>query len=332
MKDRILVTGAAGFIGGTFTYEALKKGYKVHGIDNFSNSTNRNIKIFKTKFLENFSFSKVDLADDISELKKIFQKFKPTTVIHFAGLKAVGESEEKPDLYWKNNVDSTKNILQCLNSKISLIFSSSATVYGDSPQQPLTEKSPITPTSVYGKTKVASEELITESSLSKGIKSICLRYFNPVGSHKDHVIVEDYANKPNNLMPRLIQTVKNNTNSIKIFGNDYATKDGTGERDYIHIQDLVNGHMLAMNKIRDVVNFEFYNLGTGNPVSVLELIDTFNSVNNLAVEKNFVDRRKGDVEVCFADPAKAYKELNWQAKFDLAEMCRDSWAGVKNVS
>jgi len=332
LKEKILVTGAAGFIGGTFTYEALKKGYKVHGIDNFSNSTDKNIRIFNTKFSENFTFSQIDLAEDISELREIFLKFIPTIVIHFAGLKAVGESEEKPDLYWRNNVDSTKNILLCLNSKISLIFSSSATVYGDNPQQPLTEKSPITPTSVYGKTKVASEDLIKESSLSKGIKSICLRYFNPVGSHKDHMIVEDYANKPNNLMPRLIQTVKNNTNSIKIFGNDYSTKDGTGERDYIHIQDLVDGHMLAMNKIRDVENFEFYNLGTGNPVSVLELIDTFNSVNHLAVEKNFVDRRKGDVEVCFADPTKACKELNWQAKLDLAEMCRDSWAGVKNVS
>ena len=330
MKEKILVTGAAGFIGGTFTYEALKKGYKVHGIDNFSNSTDKNINIFNTKFLENFTFTKLDLANDILELRKIFKKFKPTIVIHFAGLKAVGESEVKPDLYWKNNVDSTKNILQCLNSKISLIFSSSATVYGDSPQQPLTEKSPITPSSVYGKTKVASEDLIKESSLSKGIKSICLRYFNPIGSHKDYMIVEDYKNKPNNLMPRLIQTVKNNSNSIKIFGNDYSTKDGTGERDYIHIQDLVDGHILAMNKIRDIENFDFYNLGTGNPVSVLELIDTFNSVNNLAVEKNFAERRKGDVEVCFADPAKARKELNWQAKLDLAEMCRDSWAGVKN--
>ena len=330
MTEKILVTGAAGFIGGTFTYEALKKGYRVHGIDNFSNSTDKNIRIFNTKFSENFTFSQIDLANDISELREIFEKFKPSIAIHFAGLKAVGESEEKPDLYWRNNVDSTKNILQCLNSKISLIFSSSATVYGDNPQQPLTEKSPISPSSVYGKTKVASEDLITELSLSKDIKSICLRYFNPIGSHKDHKVVEDYTNKPNNLMPRLIQTVKNNTNSINIFGTDYSTKDGTGERDYIHIQDLVDGHIQAMNKIRDLKNNNFYNLGTGNPVSVLELVDTFNSVNDLTVKKNFIERRKGDVEVCFADPAKAYNELDWKAKLTLEEMCRDSWTAVEN--
>ena len=328
MKERILVTGAAGFIGGTFTYEVLKKGYKVHGIDNFLNSTSRNINLFQKDFPNNFTFSELDLSLDTDRLQKIFETFMPSLVIHFAGLKVVGESEEKPELYWKNNVDSTKNILKCLDSKISLIFSSSASVYGDNPHQPLTENSTLSPKSVYGKTKVESENLIREYSLTRNIKSICLRYFNPVGSHKDYKVVEDYTNKPENLMPRLIETVKNNTNSINIYGNDYSTEDGTGKRDFIHIQDLIDGHIEAMNKMHDLKNCNYFNLGTGKPISVLELINTFNTVNHLNIKKNFVERRKGDVEVCYADPAKAFEQLKWEAKLGLTDMCKDSWVAV----
>lgn len=329
MKEKILVTGAAGFIGGTFTYEVLKKGYKVHGIDNFSNSTSKNINLFQKDFSNNFTFSELDLSLDASKLQKIFKTFMPSLVIHFAGLKVVNESEERPELYWKNNVDSTTNILKCLDSKISLIFSSSASVYGDNPQQPLTENSTLSPKSIYGKTKVASEDLIREYSLARNIKSICLRYFNPVGSHKDYKVVEDYTNKPENLMPRLIETVKNNTNSINIYGNNYSTEDGTGKRDFIHIQDLIDGHIEAMKKINDLKNINYFNLGTGKPISVLELINTFNVVNHLNIKKNFVERRKGDVEVCYADPSKAFEQLKWEAKLGLTEMCKDSWAAVQ---
>ena len=260
LKNRILITGAAGFIGGTFTYEVLKSGYKVHGIDNFSNSTRKNINLFHKEFLNNFTFSELDLSLDIDELQKIFKTFMPSLVIHFAGLKVVSESEEKPEIYWKNNVDSTANILKCLDSETSLIFSSSASVYGDNPQQPVSENSSLNPKSIYGKTKVASEDLIREYSLTKDIKSICLRYFNPVGSHKDYKVVENYTNKPDNLMPRLIETVKNNTNSINVYGNDYSTEDGTGKRDFIHIQDLIDGHIEAMKKIKYLKNINYFNL------------------------------------------------------------------------
>lgn len=330
MIKRILVTGAAGYIGGTFTYEALKRNHIIFGLDNFSNSTPKYIDFFKERFHENFYFSELDLSISKIDLKKIILSFKPDVVLHFAGLKAVGESEQKPDLYWKNNVNATLNILDSIDKNTDLIFSSSATVYGDSSEQPLTEKSRIQATSVYGETKIASEKLIKEASLSKGIKSISLRYFNPVGAHKDFVILEDFLNKPNNLMPKLIEAVKKNINSIDIYGKDYATRDGTGERDYIHIQDLVEAHLKAIEKLKVIENIEFYNLGTGNPISVIELIDTFNRVNKLNIKKNFVARRKGDVEVCYADPSKAMHELEWKAKYNLAEMCRDAWVAVNN--
>ena len=328
MSKRILVTGAAGYIGGTFTYEALKRNHIIFGLDNFSNSTPKYIDFFKERFHENFYFSELDLSISKIDLKKIIFSFKPDVVLHFAGLKAVGESEQKPDLYWKNNVNATLNILDCIDKNTDLIFSSSATVYGDSSKQPLTEKSRIQATSVYGETKIASEKLIKEASSFKGIKAISLRYFNPVGAHKDFVISEDFLNKPNNLMPKLIESAKKNINSIDIYGNDYATRDGTGERDYIHIQDLVEGHLKAIEKLKVIENIEFYNLGTGNPTSVMELIDTFNKVNKLNIKKNFVARRKGDVEVCYTDPSKAMYELEWKAKYNLAEMCRDAWVAV----
>ena len=328
MKETILVTGAAGFIGGTFTYEALKKGYRVHGIDNFSNSTDRNITIFKTNFSKDFTFSEIDLAANIAELRKIFEKFKPSVVIHFAGLKAIGESEVKPELYWKNNVESTHNLLRCCKQGIKFIFSSSATVYGKSSLQPVKENFPVQSNSVYASTKIASELLIKDYSRSKKIKSICLRYFNPLGTHAEGLITENYKSNLSNLMPNIIRNLLNQNKVINIYGDDYETFDGTCERDFIHIMDLVEGHFASMRYTQDV-NFKVFNLGTGKATSVLKLIETFNSANNTNLRIAYAKRRKGDVSACYADPTLANDQLGWKAKRSIKKMCVDAWKPVK---
>lgn len=328
---KILITGCAGYIGGTFCYEALKNNYEVLGIDNFINSTDKNIKSFEKKFSK-FKFINLDLSVAQEEVKDIFDDFAPNCIVHFAGLKAVEESENKPDLYWQNNVLSTLNIMKACSQDTRLIFSSSATVYGESTIQPITEKCPIKAESVYGSTKIASELVIKDYSRKKNIEAICLRYFNPVGSHKDGVIIEDYTNKPSNLMPKLIEAVKNKSNAISVFGNNYNTEDGTGERDYIHISDLVDGHFAAINfayKNGEKL-FKTYNLGTGKATSVLQLIESFSRVNEVSIDINFADRRKGDIEVCYADPSLANHDLKWKAVHNIDEMCRDAWNAVKH--
>ena len=328
-KNKILVTGAAGYIGGTFTYEVLKKGFEVYGIDNFINSDRSNIDTFLREFPAFFGFSEIDLANEVSELKTVLDEFNPDFIVHFAGLKSVGESEEKPDLYMNNNVGSTRNLLENMNSETFFIFSSSATVYGNNPNQPLTEASSIEATSVYGQSKIECENLIKDYAFNKGVKSVCLRYFNPVGSHQEFIVVEDYLNQPNNLMPKLIECVKNGKNTINVYGNDYETKDGTGERDYIHIIDLVEGHIAAMEKVQKIENIDFFNLGTGQSTSVIELISTFNKTNKQSIKINFVDRRKGDVAICYSNPLKAHNELDWRANLSLERMCKDSWEATQ---
>ena len=328
-KNKILVTGVAGYIGGTFAYEVLKMGFKVYGVDSFINSNRNNIDIFFKNFPRDFNFLEIDLANDILELKKVFDEFKPDFIVHFAGLKSVSESQEKPDLYMANNVGSTRNLLENMNPETFFIFSSSATVYGNNPNQPLTEDSPIEATSVYGMSKIECENLIKDYAFNKGVKSICLRYFNPVGSHQEFVVVEDYLNQPDNLMPKLIECVKNGKNTINVYGSDYKTKDGTGERDYIHIIDLVEGHIAAIDKVQKIENIDFFNLGTGQSTSVVELISTFNKTNEQNIKINYVDRRLGDVAICYSNPLKAHNELNWQAKLSLERMCKDSWEAVQ---
>ena len=328
-KNKILVTGAAGYIGGTFTYEVLKKGFEVYGIDNFINSDRSNIDTFLREFPAVFGFSEIDLANEVSELKTVLDEFNPDFIVHFAGLKSVGESEEKPDLYMNNNVGSTRNLLENMNSETFFIFSSSATVYGNNPNQPLTEASSVEATSVYGQSKIECENLIKDYAFNKGVKSVCLRYFNPVGSHQEFIVVEDYLNQPNNLMPKLIECVKNGKNTINVYGNDYETRDGTGERDYIHIIDLVEGHIAAMDKVQKIQNIDFFNLGTGQSTSVVELISTFNKTNKQSIKINFVDRRKGDVAICYSNPLKAHNELDWRANLSLERMCKDSWEATQ---
>ena len=328
----ILVTGSAGYIGATFAFECLNRGYKVIGIDNYLNSTPKNTEILKANFGD-FFFIEHDLSKNVTKkLQDCIKDSKIDFVVHFAALKAVGESELQPMLYWENNLKATMNVVNImLKNKIKkIVFSSSATVYGDSQIQPIKEDFIIKPTSTYGSTKIASEYLLNDLSKTKKIDVVLLRYFNPVGCHAELKIFEDPNGQPNNLMPRIIRTALGLDKTLKIFGKDYDTADGTGERDYIHIQDLVDGHLSALNYLKKSDGCNAFNLGTGKSVSVLELIKNFEIINNTKVATEFISRREGDVDRCYADPAKSSKILKWNAKKNLREMCEDAWLPFKD--
>ena len=328
----ILVTGGAGYIGGTFAYEALKNNHNVLALDNFSNSKPEQIKKLKSIFNKNFSFNEIDLSIQSNELSECLREFKPDVVVHFAGLKAVGESQSNPIKYWDNNVVSSINLLKAMaeNSIKKLIFSSSATVYGDSKLQPIPETADIKSMSVYGSTKIAIERMFSEAASIGKIDVVSLRYFNPVGAHKEKIIFENPFDFPNNLMPRIIRVALGIDEKLEIYGDDYETKDGSGERDYIHILDLINGHFSAINYILEHNGESVFNLGTGTSTSVFELIKTFQSVNSLKIPYKISKRRAGDVARCFADPSLALEKLNWQTEYNLSEMCMDAWLGVKD--
>ena len=329
---KILVTGAAGYIGGTFAYEALKKGFKVFGIDSFINSSDATPALLKENFNELWNFSNFDLATQPTELEKLFQRAKPDIVVHFAGLKAVEESEEKPFMYWKNNLLSSLNILNCMTkyNVTNLIFSSSATVYGDSKEQPVTENHEIKSISTYGSTKIAIEQLIKDFSKTNTINAVSLRYFNPVGSHSERIIYENPYDYPNNLMPRIIRVALGIDKEIKIYGKNYKTSDGTGERDYIHISDLIDGHFSSIDFLNKNTGCYSFNIGTGKPTSVIKLIEAFEDQNDIKIPFSFSERRKGDVERCYADPRLAEKQLGWKAQLGIEEMCKSAWEAVKD--
>ena len=327
---KIFVTGVAGFIGGTFTYEALKKGFNVIGIDNFSNSTTRVIDILLKKFPNNFSFKEVDIRDT-EQLDRAFTgESDIESVIHFAALKSVPESEEKFDLYWKNNVEGTKNLLKVMeiNGIKNIIFSSSAAIYGEQEIQPINEKAQTKPVSNYALTKLESENNIKDYASNGIINAISLRYFNPVASHEDYVIHEDYT-KSNNLMSVILQAAKKKIDVLKIYGNDYPTKDGTAERDFIHISDLIEGHFFALDKIGTLENNIEINLGTGKSISVLEMVKAFKKVNKIDFQVDFAVRRKGDVSINYAKVDKAREVLGWQSSHNLEKMCKDAWEAVQ---
>tara|TARA_B100002019_G_scaffold131854_1_gene113346 strand:+ start:202 stop:1206 length:1005 start_codon:yes stop_codon:yes gene_type:complete len=331
MKNKtILITGAAGYIGGTFAYEAVKRGYKVIGIDNFSNSTKRNIQFIKNAFPNNFTFYEIDILS--SELIKIFKKHSAIDcVFHFAALKSVPESEKKPNHYFKNNVEGTQSLIKIMQSQNikKLIFSSSAAVYGEHKIQPMDEKTDLNPKSIYAKTKKLSEEHIEKATEHNNLKAVSLRYFNPVGSHEEKCIGEDFQISEN-VMAKIVKVVLGLQNELYVYGNDYETEDGTGERDYIHIDDIVEGHFKALHKIDSLEDYSVFNLGTGSATSVLKLIKTFEIINNVEINYQITERRQGDLARCFANPFKANTELNWHARYNLERMCKDTWEIIKN--
>lgn len=327
---KVLVTGGAGFIGSHTVLSLLDQGYDVHVLDDLSNSSFKAIERVQKLAKKELAFTEGSILD-AELLDKIFTETNFDCVIHFAAFKAVGESSEKPLTYYENNVGGTLSLCKAMqNAGVkSLVFSSSATVYGDSDVMPLNESSPLqTPTNPYGKTKLMMEQVLTDLSASDPEWSISiLRYFNPVGAHSSGLIGEDPNGVPNNLMPFVSQVAVGKRDKVNVFGNDYDTPDGTGVRDYIHIEDLALGHVKALEKLTEKSSkgVEVYNLGTGRGYSVLEVISAFEKASGRLIPFEIVERRAGDVANCWADPYKSETELGWKATRDINEMCRDAW-------
>ena len=324
----ILVTGGAGYIGSHTVVELLEAGEDIVIVDNFVNSKPEALDKIKKITGKDFKFYEVDILDE-EKLEKVFKENNIESVIHFAGLKAVGESVVKPIEYYHNNITGTLVLLKLMkkyNCK-RIVFSSSATVYGDPEIVPITEecKTGVT-TNPYGTTKLFIERILQDVYVADNEFSIALlRYFNPIGAHESGLIGEDPNDIPNNLMPYITGVASGKLEILSVFGNDYPTKDGTGVRDYIHVVDLAKGHLKALAKIREEAGVKIYNLGTGHGYSVLDLVNTFQKVNNVEVKYKIVGRRAGDIATCYADPSKAKKELGWVAEKGIEDMCKDSW-------
>ena len=324
----ILVTGGAGFIGSHTLIELHNAGHKTVVIDNLSNSSKTSLKRVGELINAEIPFYQVDIRDR-EALEKVMEKHHFDACIHFAGLKAVGESVEKPWEYYDNNIAGTLVLLDVLrkhNCK-NLIFSSSATVYGDPQIIPITEECPKGQcTNPYGKTKSMLEDIMMDMQKADPEWNIVLlRYFNPIGAHPSGRIGENPNGIPNNLMPYVTQVAVGKRNELGVFGNDYPTPDGTGVRDYIHVVDLAKGHVAALKAIERKCGLGIYNLGTGHGYSVLQLVETFKKVNDIDIPYSIKPRRAGDIATCYSNPAKAEKELGWKAQYGLEEMCRDAW-------
>ncbi|MFD2922546.1 UDP-glucose 4-epimerase GalE [Halobacillus naozhouensis] len=328
----ILVTGGAGYIGSHTCVELLNNDYEVVVADNFSNSK----KIVFDKIAEitgkEINYYEIDLKEK-SEIEEVFAKNEIDSVIHFAGLKSVGESVTHPMKYYQNNVVGTLNLCEVMqaNNVRNLVFSSSATVYGVPESNPITEEARLDAINPYGQTKLMIEEILSDLYKSDQRWSIALlRYFNPVGSHPSGLIGEDPSDAPNNLMPYITQVAIGKLEKLKVFGDNYPTKDGTGVRDYIHVVDLANGHLSALKKVEGSRGIDAFNLGTGEGTSVLEMIETFKEVSGVNIPYVITERRSGDAAICYADPSKAKKILSWSATLNLKNMCTDAWNWQKN--
>ncbi len=325
----ILVTGGAGYIGSHTCVELLEAGHTVSVVDNLSNSSAESLNRIKELTGKDIDFYKVDLLD-YPELEKIFTNLSSPAdvVIHFAGLKAVGESVSKPLWYYQNNLTGTLNLCQVMADKQvkNIIFSSSATVYGDPASVPITEDFPLSCTNPYGHSKLMIEQMLTDIQIADSDWNVVLlRYFNPVGAHKSGRIGEDPKGIPNNLMPYVSQVAVGKLKELSVFGNDYPTNDGTGVRDYIHVVDLSIGHVKALDVITKKPGVAVFNLGTGQGYSVLEMVHAFSEAAGKEIPYRIVDRRPGDIAVCYADASKAKEQMGWQAERGIQEMCEDSW-------
>lgn len=323
----VLVTGGAGYIGSHTCVELLSAGYDVVVADNLSNSKEEALKRVQEISGKPLKFYKVDLLDKPA-LEEVFQKETIEAVIHFAGLKAVGESVSIPLRYYYNNITGTLMLCEMMQKYQvkNLVFSSSATVYGDPHAVPITEDFPLSATNPYGRTKLMIEEILRDLYVADPTWNIAiLRYFNPIGAHPSGRIGEDPNGIPNNLVPYITQVAVGKLKALNVFGDDYDTPDGTGIRDYIHVVDLALGHLKALEKLQSEPGVVTYNLGTGKGYSVFEVVKTFSEVIGRDIPYQVVARRPGDIAMCYADPGKAKREMGWAATRDLRQMCADSW-------
>lgn len=324
----ILVTGGAGYIGSTTCLEFLQAGYDISVVDNLSNSHQESLRRVQQLAGRALTFYQVDLLDR-EGLEAVFAARPVEAVIHFAGLKSVGESVQQPLRYYHNNLTGTLILCQVMLAYgvRQMVFSSSATVYGPDNPSPLKEDYPRSAINPYGRTKLMIEQMLTDlHRADDGWDFILLRYFNPVGAHPSGQIGEDPRGIPNNLMPYITQVAAGRLPEVRVFGDDYPTPDGTGIRDYIHVVDLAHGHLKALEKLQTHPGIVAYNLGTGRGYSVLEMIATFERVNGMHIPYRITARRPGDLAISYADPARANVALKWHAKRDLEAMCRDAWA------
>ena len=329
---KILITGGAGYIGSHTCVEWLNAGHEVVVLDNLCNSSSESLSRVEKLTQKSLTFIEGDIRDS-QLLDQVFQQHSIEAVIHFAGLKAVGESQQIPLAYFDNNIAGSIRLVQAMQRAqvFKLVFSSSATVYGEDNLSPLNEEMPTgMPTNNYGYTKLIVEQLLEKLAVSDERWSIALlRYFNPVGAHKSGQIGEDPQGIPNNLMPYVTQVAVGRREKLSIFGHDYDTVDGTGVRDYIHVVDLASAHLCALNNRLVSQGCRAWNIGTGNGISVLQVKNTFEQVNGVAVPFELVPRREGDVATCFADNARAVKELGWTPEYGLEDMLADSWKWQK---
>lgn len=328
----ILVTGGAGYIGSHTVLLLLENGYDVVVVDNLCNSSKESLKRVKELTGKDVKFYENDI-NDFEAMDKIFSENDIFAVIHFAGLKAVGESVKIPLKYYENNLSGTFTLLEAMkkNNVKKIVFSSSATVYGDPERVPITEDMKLGATNPYGRTKLFLEQILSDVYVADNEFSVSLlRYFNPIGAHESGRIGENPRGIPNNLMPYITQVASGKLEKLSVFGDDYDTHDGTGVRDYIHVMDLAWGHIKAIEYIKDKTGVFVHNLGTGTGYSVLDIVKAFEKANGLKIPYVIAPRRPGDIATCYADPTKAKNELGWEAKRGIEDMCRDSWNWQKN--
>lgn len=323
----VLVAGGAGYIGSHTAIELLESGYEVVIVDNLSNSNSIVVDRIKELSKKPVKFYNIDIRNK-DEMHVVFKENNIESIIHFVALKAVGESVEKPIEYYSNNLISTLNLFELMREYgvKKFVFSSSATVYGDPHTCPILEDFPLSVTNPYGRTKLMIEQMLVDiSKADKSLDIALLRYFNPVGAHKSGRIGEEPNGVPSNLMPYITKIAVGKLKELSVYGNDYPTHDGTGVRDYIHVLDLAAGHVKALQKLEENPGLVVYNLGTGKGYSVLDLVKAFSKASGKEIPYKIVGRRAGDVAMCYADSSKAEKELGWKAKYELEEMCEDSW-------
>ena len=323
----ILVTGGTGYIGSNTVVKLIQHGYDVIIVDDFSNSKPIVLEKLKAITGKDIKFYEINLCDK-KKLEIVFKENKIDAVIHFAGYKAVGESVAKPLMYYRNNIDSTLSLLELMveyNVK-KIVFSSSATVYGDPEELPIKETAKLSVTNPYGATKLYIEGILKDLYVSDNeFRIAILRYFNPVGADESGLLGEDPNGIPNNLMPYIVKVANKELPHLNIFGNDYDTKDGTGVRDYIHVVDLALGHVKALEYLDKNAGMEYYNLGTGRGYSVLEMVNAFQDINKVSVPYKIAPRRDGDIATCYADTSKAWNELNWKAQYGLDDMIKSAY-------